>query len=245
MSADWTARRGGQAPARKRVGELLVEAGVIDGDQLQAVLAHQHKWGGRVGQCVVALGFASEAQVVRALASRLDCAVADLSALQPGPALAAALDLVPAEVALRHKLLPMALDGACLTVAMADPTNVVAVDELSFRVGRRVRVTIAGETEIARAVRRLYHGEEEEAPPWLAEPAAGENLAPGGAPGTAAPGASASPRQADLLAALDSIARGEESPLFQRSQLVAALATLLVKKGVVADDELLAEISGS
>lgn len=243
MSADGTSRRGGQPPARKRVGELLVEAGVIDGAQLQSVLAHQRKWGGRVGQCVVALGFASEAQVVRALASRLDCPVADLSALQTGPALTAALGLVPAEVALRHKLLPMALDGTCLTVAMADPTNVVAVDELSFRVGRRVRVAIAGETEIGRALRRLYHGEQEEAPPWLAEPAAGDPAA--GAAGTAGPGAQASPRQADLLAALDSIARGEESPLFQRSQLVAALATLLVKKGVVADDELLAEISGS
>jgi type IV pilus assembly protein PilB len=220
-----TSRRG-HVPARKRVGELLVEAGVIDGDQLQAVLAHQRKWGGRVGQCVVALGFASEAQVVRALASRLDCPVADLSALRPGPELAAALALVPPEVALRHKLIPIAVEASCLTVAMADPTNVVAADDLSFRVGRRVRVAIAGETEIARAVRRLYHGEEDAA----------------GTPGAGAGAPPSSPRQAELLAALDIVAHGEESPLFERGRLVAALAALLVRKGLVADVEILAEM---
>lgn len=226
MSSQGIPGRKGHASARKRVGELLVEAGVIDGDQLQSVLAHQRRWGGRVGQCVVALGFASEAQVVRALASRLDCPVADLSALRPGPELAAALALVPPEVALHHKLIPIAVDASCLTVAMADPTNVVAADDLSFRVGRRVRVAIAGETEIASAVRRLYHGEED-------------------APGAAGPGAGktpSSPRQEELLAALDRVAQGGESPLFERSRLVAALAALLVRKGLVADVEILAEM---
>ena len=148
-------RSGGAHLPRKRLGELLVEAGVIDAAQLRGALAHQRRSGGRLGQCLVALRLATEDQVVRALSSRLDCPVAVVSALRPGPDLAVALDLVPVDFAMRHKILPVAVDSACLTVAMADPTDVVAVDELSFRVGRRVRVTIAAESEITRAVHRL------------------------------------------------------------------------------------------
>lgn len=220
---------------RKRLGELLVEAGVIDAAQLRRVLAHQRRWGGRLGQCLVALRLATEDQVVRALSARLDCPVAPVSALHGGPELAAALDLVPVDFAMRHKLLPVAVDSSCLTVAMADPTDVVAVDELSFRVGRRVRVTIAAESEIANALQRLYRGE-------AADPRAAPQ-APGRS-GEAAVDPSAARRDA-LLEALTRVARGEEVPPFDRGRLVAALVRLLVRKGVVKGGELLAEISDS
>jgi type IV pilus assembly protein PilB len=222
---------------------MLLAAGVIDDMQLQSVLAHQRKWGGRIGQCLVTLRFASEAQVVRALASKLECPVFDVSTLAPGPALDAALALVPPDLALRHCLLPVAVDAGSLTVAMADPTNVAVVDELSFRVGRRIRALIAGEDEIRRAVRRLYHGEEdlpEPAPP-AAAPAPAAEAPPPLAPRVAAPAAA---RQAALLDALDRVARGERSALLEPERLVAALARLVLKKGIVGDVELMAELAG-
>lgn len=228
-------RNGSAHLPRKRLGELLVEAGVIDAAQLRGVLAHQRRSGGRLGQCLVALRLATEDQVVRALSSRLDCPVAMVSALRPGPDLAVALDLVPVDFAMRRKILPIAVDSTCLTVAMADPTDVVAVDELSFRVGRRVRVTIAAESEITRALHRLYGGE-------TAAPR-GVSAAPV-APGKAAVDPHAARRDA-LLEALARVARGEESALFDRGSLMAALVRLLVRKGVVKGGELLTEISSS
>jgi hypothetical protein len=142
--------------ARKRLGELLVEDGTIDEMQLRAALGHQRQWGGKLGETVVELRLASERQVTRALARRLGCEVARLDDLQIGPELQAALKLVPAELARRHQAVPISATRTAITVAMADPGNVVAVDELSFRAGRRVNVFLAGAREVARAQQRLY-----------------------------------------------------------------------------------------
>jgi type II secretory ATPase GspE/PulE/Tfp pilus assembly ATPase PilB-like protein len=73
-----------------------------------------------------------------------------------GPGLELALRLVPHEFAERNQLLPYSADPNTLLVAMADPTNVGVIDELAFRTGRKVKMAIAGDREIARAVRRLY-----------------------------------------------------------------------------------------
>jgi type IV pilus assembly protein PilB len=145
---------------KKRLGELLLEAGVIDETQLQSALGHQRRWGMKLGQALLDLKLATEPQVVAALSRKFGYEVVNLSAVQPGPLLEGALRLVPRDVAAKHTLLPVAADTNSITVAMADPTNIAVVDELSFRTGRRVRICIAGERELAAAVRRLYFGEE-------------------------------------------------------------------------------------
>ncbi len=76
-----------------------------------------------------------------------------------GPGLELALRLVPHEFAERNQLLPYAADTTSLWVAMADPTNMGVIDELAFRTGRNVKLSIAGDREIARAIRRLYLGD--------------------------------------------------------------------------------------
>jgi type IV pilus assembly protein PilB len=245
----------GKVAARKRLGELLVEAGVIDDGQLQAVLAHQRRWGGKLGQCLVGLRLASEAQVVRALSSKLDCAVVDLAALEPGPDLEAALKLIPGDLALRHKLLPIAVDRGSLTVAMADPTNVVVVDELAFRAGRRIRIVIAGEHEVVQAVRRLYFLEPVEpvedldlpAPPPRPRAPPGEleldDPAPPPLQLEPARDTDLTPRQAAVLDALGEAGRGQGAPAFEPTRLAAAVARLLVIKGVISDLDLLAELA--
>jgi hypothetical protein len=143
-------------PPRKRLGEILLDAGLIDGTQLQAALGHQRRWGGRLGQALIDLKMATEEQVVSALSDKLGFERIALEHVEYGPGLELALRLVPHEFAERNQLLPYSADPNTLLVAMADPTNVGVIDELAFRTGRKVKMAIAGDREIARAVRRLY-----------------------------------------------------------------------------------------
>jgi type IV pilus assembly protein PilB len=145
--------------AKKRLGEMLLEAGVIDETQLLSALGHQRKWGGKLGQALLDLKLATEPQIVSALARKYGYEVVNLAALRPSPLLDAALKLVPRELALRQTLLPIAADSATLTLAMGDPSNISVIDEISFRTGRRVKVVLGGDREIAGAVRRLYYGD--------------------------------------------------------------------------------------
>jgi len=143
------------APAKKRLGELLIDAGVIDETQLKAALGHQRQWGIRLGQALVDLKLATEHDVVRVLAKRFGFEVARFDQVE-AYAHQQALSLVPREFALKHSVFPMAADTATLAVAMSDPTNLAVIDELRFRSGRRVKVTIGGDREIAAAIQAAY-----------------------------------------------------------------------------------------
>ncbi len=140
---------------KKRLGELLIEAGVIDEAMLQSALGHQRRWGGRLGQALLDLKLTSESAIVNALARKLRFEVARLDSLEPR-ALESALKLVGKDFAVRHSVFPMAADHTTLTVAMADPTNLGLSDELRFRTNRRVKVCIGGDREIAEAIRIHY-----------------------------------------------------------------------------------------
>jgi hypothetical protein len=142
--------------ARKRLGEILLESGIIDVNQLQAALGHQRRWGGRLGQTLVDLKIASEPEIVEALSRMLGYAVVRTDAIRPGHQLEAALKLLPQDFALRYNVLPYAADTASISVAMSDPSNVDVVDEIRFRTGRRVRIALAGDRELSASIRRLY-----------------------------------------------------------------------------------------
>jgi hypothetical protein len=142
---------------KKRIGEMLMEAGIIDETQLKAALGHQRQWGVRLGQALVDLKLATEADVVGALSVKFGFGVAELGALEPY-ALEQALRLLPREFAVRNNVFPMAADTASITVAMSDPTNLAIVDEIRFRTGRRVKVCIGGDREVAEALQRHYPG---------------------------------------------------------------------------------------
>jgi type IV pilus assembly protein PilB len=147
---------------KKRLGELLLEAGVIDEAMLQSALGHQRRWGGRLGQALLDLKLVSEAAIVEALSRKSGIEVARLSELEPY-ALEQATKLVPREFAQRNNVFPMAADSSSITVAMSDPTNLALTDELRFRTGRRVKVCIGGDREIAEAIR--FHYPQDYAPP--------------------------------------------------------------------------------
>jgi len=264
--------------AKKRLGELLHEAGLIDEPQLQAALGHQRRWGGRLGRALVDLRMVEERELVQVLARSLGHEVARLDAVDP--ASEAACRLVPVGQAQRCNVLPLSLDTTSLTVAMSDPTDLALIDELRFRTGRRIKVLIAGDRELAAAIRRRYGlgGEATEAIALegeatgegvpLAEPFEGgsteamtANLAstpprrtppplPASPPVAPRPGpASAAaepltPREAALLDALERALAGQEDAtgLVRPARLLAVLARILVRRGLVSERELLAEL---
>jgi type IV pilus assembly protein PilB len=140
-----------------RIGDLALAAGVVTAQQLHEAGVVQRAGGGRLGAALVALGYLTEGQITDLVAKQYGLAsVNDLDALQVAREV---LALVPREHCQSHCVLPLSRHGALLNLAMADPTNVFAVDPVQFRTGLRVKPVVAAESAIARAIGRLY-GEE-------------------------------------------------------------------------------------
>jgi type IV pilus assembly protein PilB len=224
---------------RKRVGELLLEAGVIGEPQLRAALDHQRERGVRLGRALVEMKLATERQIVQALALQTGLDPAALDRLVPH-ALAEALRLVPRDFAVEHHVLPLAADSATLTVAMSEPSLSVA-DELRFRTGRRVRVCIAGEEELGAAIRRHYPGDPGDEP--IALDSGGGTVA-AAAPDDLA-GGTGDASERTLIDAVERLARGAPAlpgdPSAERIAM-AALRTLL-RRGVLAARDLAEELA--
>lgn len=143
---------------RIRLGELLVRAGVLSEEKLKAALVEQKRWGGKLGSILVQMSFLDEDLLVKALAKQLGLPRAELSGLQIPPEV---LETIPSDYAEQKQVLPISFDKARgeMTVAMADPENLVLVDEIAFRTGYRVKVAIAGEGTLAQAIRASYFGD--------------------------------------------------------------------------------------
>ncbi len=144
---------------RKRLGEMLVQTGLITSAQLGEVLDKQKaEKGTRFGRLLVDLGYATEAQICEALADQLRIPAADMAAVDVPPEV---LNLLPKELALQYTCLPWFVEGRELYLIMADPTNVAAVDAAAFRTGLKVKPVVAPESEVAAALERFYAAEEQ------------------------------------------------------------------------------------
>ncbi|MFH1810214.1 MAG: hypothetical protein ABIJ09_15820 [Pseudomonadota bacterium] len=145
---------------RKRLGDYLIEAGIIDQFQLQSALGHQRQWGGKLGRILVENRFVKEDVMVRALSELLRIDAVELSLMTIH---ARVIELVPVDMAERFGLIPVALKrekaGEFVYIAMSDPTNLEAVDAIQFKTGKKVRSMIAGDSAIDRAIRHYYYGE--------------------------------------------------------------------------------------
>jgi len=141
-------------PARQKpLGARLVEAGYINDAQLDLALREKDRSGDYLGEVLVKLGFISEDVLTESLAVETQTQVVDvLNAVIDDEV----LQRVPYDLAKRHSLLPLGTEGGLLTVAMADPFDVVAIDAIETHTGHQLEVTSAPETDIADALERHY-----------------------------------------------------------------------------------------
>jgi hypothetical protein len=157
--------------ARRRLGELLVEQGRIDHGQVQAALAYQKRTHVNMGQALLDLGYVEEPVLLATLSRQLGVSYMELGdRIVPASILA----LVPPEVMRRRKVLPLALLSenrrGPLVVAMAEPGNMIHLDEVAFATGKAIRPVLASDRDVERALRR--HGILEKPPAPLAKPSA-------------------------------------------------------------------------
>lgn len=139
--------------AAERLGLLLERAGVITESQLQQALEAHNATRMPLGVVLVDMGFATEAQVLSAVGRQIGVEFFDFSERRPDPN---AIALVPRELASRYVLMPIELAEDGLFVAMADPQNIVALDDLRIITGVEVRAAIARKDEILSAIEEYY-----------------------------------------------------------------------------------------
>jgi len=138
---------------RKKIGELLVEVGALDPFQLESALAHQRRWGGRLGRAIVYLGFMREEEVLSAVGGQLGVPFVTLwDKVIPRDV----LSLLPEKVIRSRKVLPIARlrehRRGPLVVALADPADLAVLDELSFATSLEIRPVLASEEELEHAI---------------------------------------------------------------------------------------------
>jgi MSHA biogenesis protein MshE len=148
-----TAARALRTRRRLRLGELLLNAGVLSAEQLERALAEQGRSGCRLGEALIQLEMVDEDQLIGAISQQLDVARIDLSDFNIDLKLAARLPEMTAR-RLRALVLTEQVDG--YLVGMADPTDLMAEDELERQLGRPVHPAIVRERELLRALDRVY-----------------------------------------------------------------------------------------
>ena len=136
-----------------RLGDLFVREGLIDEDQLQQALREANQSKTRIGFALVKLGFVAEDQLTRALAKQFRVPAVDLDKVKIEDKI---LRLVPEEVAMKHRVLPLRKVGRTLTVAMANPTDMGAIDNLKFITRYEIEPVIVGEYTLQKHLEDYY-----------------------------------------------------------------------------------------
>jgi type IV pilus assembly protein PilB len=137
----------------KRLGQILVEAGTITPEKLDLALKEQRQTGEKLGITLQRLGICSEREIAKVLASQAGVACVELTSIEVDRA---ALNLVDREYAESRSLLPIRLEGSLLQVAMANPLDLAATDELARKTGKYIEVVHAPESEIKDATLRHF-----------------------------------------------------------------------------------------
>jgi len=139
---------------RRKIGEILVQAGVLDDTALRAALAEQRRWGGHLGKILIDMHLVSEDVLVQALSHQLNFPVVNLEHRGVHPEV---LELVPADLAEQQGVIPFHREGKFLDVAMIDPTNLGIIDELRIRTQLNVRPYLCGPKAMEKALARFYN----------------------------------------------------------------------------------------
>jgi type IV pilus assembly protein PilB len=136
-----------------KLGEMLIKAGLITQDQLQEALEHQKTAGGKLGYNLIQMGLVKEEDITQLLSHQYGVASVNLRESEIDDSV---VKLIPSEVAQKYLILPIRRNGATLTIAMVDPTNVFAMDDIKFMTGYNVEPVVASEIAIKEAIDRYY-----------------------------------------------------------------------------------------
>ena len=138
---------------RDRIAQKLLESSLISQDQLARALESQQSQGGTLSYNLVKTGAISEMAFAEFMGQVYNVPAVDLDAVPIEPS---AVDLIPSDVATKFQVVPLKREGRTLTVAMANPDNIFAIDDIKFITGFDVRPVVATETAIKRCIDRLY-----------------------------------------------------------------------------------------
>ncbi len=138
---------------RRRLGDLLIEVGLITQEQLEEAISLQSKKGIRLGQALIELKYLDEQQLLEVLEYQLGIPHINLGDNLLNPDI---IDLIPREIAYKHKVIPVDKRGERLVIATADPFNVFAIDEIREITGLNVELLLATERDIEESITRHY-----------------------------------------------------------------------------------------
>ncbi len=136
-----------------KIGELLTKAKLVSDQQLEKALDEQKQSGGRLGEHLVRLGFVTEEDILDCLSQQYGVPSINLRHFDIDESI---IRLIPADVARKYQFIPVSKTGATLTVAMADPSNVFAMDDITFITGYRVEPVVASEEALREAIDSYY-----------------------------------------------------------------------------------------
>jgi type IV pilus assembly protein PilB len=136
-----------------KLGDLLVKAKLVTPEQVDAALVSQRTEGGKFGEALIRIGAASEQDITETLSQQFGVPSIDLAHFDIDPSI---IKVVPGEVARKYGVLPVNKTGATLTIAMSDPTNVFAMDDIKFMTGYNVEPVVASEASLRRAIDKHY-----------------------------------------------------------------------------------------
>jgi type IV pilus assembly protein PilB len=136
-----------------RIGDLLLKEKRITPAQLQEALSYQKTNGGKLGYNLVKLGFVKDEEITALLSKQYGVPSINLTQFEIDPGI---IKLIPAETAHKYQIIPLSRSGATLTIAMTDPTNVFAMDDIKFMTGYNVEPVVASETAVVDAITRYY-----------------------------------------------------------------------------------------
>src|SRR6185295_13750709 len=136
-----------------KLGELLLKENMVTPQQLQEALAHQKMNGGKLGKAFVTLGYVRDEEITSLLSRQYGVPSINLDHFEVDPTI---IKIIPAETARKYQILPLSRSGATLTIAMADPTNVFAMDDIKFMTGYNVEPVVASESSLEEAIEKYY-----------------------------------------------------------------------------------------
>ena len=136
-----------------KLGELLLKENMVTPQQLQEALGHQKMNGGKLGKAFVSLGYVKDEEITSLLSRQYGVPSINLDHFEVDPAI---IKIIPAETSRKYQILPLSRSGATLTIAMADPTNVFAMDDIKFMTGYNVEPVVASETSLDEAIEKYY-----------------------------------------------------------------------------------------